>query len=229
MAQEVQALTDSDDSAEDHITLEGAPAFSYEEPAELTSEEEPSLEWLRPDLSEEALAAMIADQNLAPVVAAPAVPAIIRPQRSLSATPNDLRQRLLGLHSRIIFAWPPEPTRREKLLGRGGLSRKSIERLRVILFAFPTPLPLEAGGKPDFIMSPKDTDLLAAIDRAVGSAFVLLGQEDIHGPYEGYVTVMGTGRPEDIGIKTLIKPSVFEVVSLIIEGLTSIAQCLDSN
>ena len=227
MAQEAQALTDFDE-APDLMTGDDGPAFCYEEPVELVAQE-PSLEWLRPDLSDEALAAMAPAPSTVLAIAAPAAPAIVGPQRSPVATPGDYRQRLLGLRSRIVFAWPPEPTRREKLLGHGGLSRKSTERLREILLAFPTPLPLEVGGKPDFIIRPEDTDLLGAIDRAVDAAFALLGQEDMLSEYEGYVTVMGTGRPEEIGIKTLVKPQVFEVVSLIIEGLEAVIKCLRDN
>jgi hypothetical protein len=227
MAQKAQALADFD-SAEDDAARDG-PDFSREESAELTvkepAQEEPSLDWLRPNLSDEAFAAMCPPPSPRLVVAAPA---IARPRRPIPK-PDDYRQRLLGLRSRIIFAWPPEPSRGEKLLHRGGLSRKSTERLQVLLLAFPTPLPLEVGGKPDFIMRPKGTDLRAAIDRVVDAAFVLLGQEDLLSPYEGYVTVMGTGRPEEVGIKTLVKPPVFEVVSLIIEGLEAVIQCLDNN
>jgi hypothetical protein len=190
--------------------------------------QEPSLEWLRPDLSDEALAAMAPAPSIVLAIAAPAVPAIVVPQRFV-ATPDDYRQRLLGLRSRIVFAWPPESNRREKLLGRGGLSHKSTEMMRTLLLAFPTPLPLEMGGKPDYIMRPEETDLLGAIDRAVDAAFALLSQEDMLSEYPGYVTVMGTGRPEEVGIKTLVKPQIFEVVSLIIEGLEAVIKCLRDN
>jgi hypothetical protein len=98
--------------------------------------------------------------------------------------------------------------------------------LRSFLFAMPTPLPMEIGGKPEAIVRQKDEDLRVAIGRAIGAALVQSATDDPLSVYPGWVTIMGTGRPEEADLHTLENPHALDLAALIADGLEMIIEYL---
>lgn len=136
-------------------------------------------------------------------------------------TVDGCRIRLVAIRTRIETNWPTQGG----LLRRGSsLAASSQAVIADLLVGLPSPLPLEAGGKPVPLIRAGEPDLMAAAGRAVDAAMALLVDASLDTTYHGTVTLLRSyqaGAEEPI---TLANPTVGLLVATIIGTLEAIVE-----
>jgi hypothetical protein len=94
------------------------------------------------------------------------------------------------------------------------------------LVALPTPLPPRAGGEPEPIIHPDDSDLCAVAGRAVDAALGLLDRWSLDAHYPGEVSMFESRRPGALEPIVVIEPTVGLLVATIIGTLEAISESI---
>lgn len=136
-------------------------------------------------------------------------------------TVDGCRIRLVAIRTRIETNWPVQGG----LLRRGpGLDAASQAMIADLLVGLPSPLPLEAGGKPVPLIRAGEPDLMAAAGRAVDAAMTLLVDASLDTTYRGTVTLLSSYRADAEEPITVANPTVGLLVATIIGTLEAIVE-----
>ena len=144
-----------------------------------------------------------------------------------SPSPNyveaeNMRRRLLSLSVSIKMAWPQGG----RFSKKGSLPTALRDSIVDIVRSLPSPLPTNAGEVPIAMYSSSDPDLLTTVGRAVDTALLLLADDQLERLYSRSVTVIDHGSDGSPEIHTLGAPSVGELVTRIMAGLSEISTVL---
>jgi hypothetical protein len=135
-------------------------------------------------------------------------------------------RRLLSLRTRIETNWPTGG----HFFGRGGrttdLPAATQATVEDLLTALPTPLPLHAGGEPEPIICPGDTDMRTTAGRAVDAGLALLDGATLETVYPVEVKMLETRRYDSAGPILVSGATVGLLVATIIGTLEAISELI---
>jgi hypothetical protein len=130
------------------------------------------------------------------------------------------RRHLLAVAGNIESHWPASTRGPLRFLGRGGLSGKQEQAIRVVLESLPM-LTVDDNGSP-MIFAQADSDLSEAIGLVIDAGFALIQDENLSRPYDRPVMVMKPGPDGEPALDTLEAPTAGDLLSRLLLGLQGI-------